>query len=66
MSNDIKASELNSLIQLTAEKFVVPQVSFESHMTDHSNPKEYPYFVRLSASEDLVATAILKLIEKYR
>lgn len=51
---------------MTSERFVVPQISFESHVTDHSNVKEYPYFVRMSASEDLVSTAILKLIEKYR
>ena len=57
---------MNSLIQLTAEKFVVPQVSYESHRTDFANTRIYPYFVRLSASQDLIAIALLKLIEKYR
>lgn len=59
-------SELNALVQLTAEKYVVPQISHESHVTDMSNVKEYPYFLRMSASQDLVSIALLKLIEKYR
>lgn len=59
-------SELNSLIQLTTEKYLIPQISFESHTTDFSNVKLYPYYVRLSASQDLIAIALLKLIEKYR
>lgn len=57
---------MNALIQLTAEKYNVPQVSYESHRTDFANTRIYPYFVRLSASQDLIAMALLKLIEKYR
>lgn len=58
-------SDLNELVQLTAERFVVPQVSFESHSTVLSNVKLYPYFLRLSASQDLVALSLMKLIDKY-
>lgn len=57
--------DLNELVQLTAERFVVPQTSFESHSTDLSNAKLYPYFLRLSASQDLVALSLLKLIDQY-
>ena len=57
---------MNALIQLTAEKYNVPQVSYESHRTDFANTRIYPYFVRLYASQDIIAIALLKLIEKYR
>lgn len=60
------ASDLNELVQLTAERFTVPQVSFESHSTVLSNAKMYPLFSRMSASQDLVAISLLKIIDKYQ
>lgn len=51
---------------MTALEYTVPQLAFESHSTELSRVDIYPMFSRLSASQDIVAMSLLKLIEKYR
>lgn len=62
----VESSYLNELVQLIALQYSVPQISFKSHSTDFSRVTDYPYFGRLSASQDLVATSLLNIIQNYR